>query len=164
MVWQMDYAENYTCRAQDEVQSVHWNQAQVILCTSVSWFRNQIIPVITSDTHQHNKSTVVPFTDQILSNTPDEVKHIKIWADGPASQFKNQHVMASMPMLFAKHNVKLSQNFRATSHGKRPVDGVGVTLKQQAMEEVQTRKYVINNASEFFNAVQRSSGDNDKQY
>ena len=27
----------------------------------------------TCDTRQHNKLTVVPFTDQILSNTPDEV-------------------------------------------------------------------------------------------
>ena len=25
MVLKMDYAENYTCRAQDQVQSAHWN-------------------------------------------------------------------------------------------------------------------------------------------
>ena len=37
--------------------------------------------------------------------------------------------MASMPMLSAKHNVKLSWNFSATSHGKGPFDGVGATLK-----------------------------------
>ena len=72
---------------------------------------------------------MVSFTDQILSNTPDEVKHIKIWTDGPASQFKNQYVITSMPMLSAKHNVKLSWNFSATSHGKGPFDGVGATLK-----------------------------------
>ena len=154
----MDYAENYTCKSQDEVQLAHWNQAQVTLNTSVSWFRNQIIPhVIISDTRQHNKSTVVPFTYQILSNTPDEVKHIKIWTDGPASEFKSQYVMASMPMLSAKHNVKLSWNFSATSHSKRPIDGVGATLKRQVMEKVQTRKCIINNASGFFNAVQGSN-------
>ena len=130
MVLQMDYAENYKCRAQDEVQSAHWNQDQVTHYTSVFWFRNQIIPhVIKSDTRQHNKSTVVPFTDQILSNTTHEGKHIKIWTDGPASHFKNQYVMASMPMLSAKHNVKLSWNFSATSHGKGPFDGVDATLK-----------------------------------
>ena len=130
VVLQMDYAENYKCRAQDEVQSAHWNQDQVTHYTSVFWFRNQIIPhVIKSDTRQHNKSTVVPFTDQILSNTPHEGKHIKIWTDGPASHFKNQYVMASMPMLSAKHHVKLSWNFSATSHDKGPIDGVGATLK-----------------------------------
>ena len=61
--------------------------------------------------------------------------------------------MASMPMLSAKHNVKLSWNFNATSHAKGPFDGEGATLKRQAMEKVQTRKCGINNASEFFNAV-----------
>ena len=128
------------------------------LYTSVLWFRNQIIPhVIISDTRQHNKSAVVPFTDQILSNTPDEVKHIEIWTDGPASQFKNQYVMTSVPMLSVKHNVNLSWNFSATSHVKGPIDGVGATLKQQAMEKVQTRKCVINNASEYFNAIQGSN-------
>ena len=100
---------------------------------------------------------MVPFTVQILSNTPDEVKHIKIWADGPASQFKNQYVITSMPILSAKHNVNLSWNFSATSHGKGSIDGVGATLKRQAMEKVQIRKCVINNASEFFNAVQGSN-------
>ena len=131
----MDYAEDYTCGAQGEVQSTHWNQAQVTFYTSVSWFRNQIIPYVNIiDTHQHNKSTVVPFTDQILSNTADEVKHIKTWIDGPASQFKNQYVMASMPMLSAKNNMKLSWNFSAASHGKGPIDGVGATLKRRAME------------------------------
>ena len=88
------------------------------------------------------------------SNTPDEVKHIKIWIDWPVSQFKNQYVMASMP---TKHNVKLPWKFSATSHGKGPIDGVGATLKWQAVEKVQTRKCIINNAKELFNAVQRSN-------
>ena len=57
-------------------------------------------------------------------------------------------------MLSAKHNVKLSWNFSVTSHGQGPIDGVGVTLKRQAMEKVQTRRCVINNASENFNSVQ----------
>ena len=35
-VLQMDYAENYTCIARDEIQSGHWNQAQVTLFTSVT--------------------------------------------------------------------------------------------------------------------------------
>ncbi len=33
-VLQMDFAENYTCTTQDEIQSAHWNQNQVTLFTS----------------------------------------------------------------------------------------------------------------------------------
>ena len=31
VVLQMDFAENYSCSAQDEIQSAHWNQNQVTL-------------------------------------------------------------------------------------------------------------------------------------
>ena len=51
----------------------------------------------------------------------------------------------------------LSWNFSATSHGKGSINGVGATLKRQAMEKIQTRKCVINNASEVFDAVQGSN-------
>ena len=35
-VLQMNFADNFTCMAQDEVQSAHWNQAQVTLFTAVT--------------------------------------------------------------------------------------------------------------------------------
>lgn len=34
---QIDFAENYTCLWQDEVQSAHWNKRQVTIFSSVSW-------------------------------------------------------------------------------------------------------------------------------
>ena len=157
MMLQMDYAENYSCRAQDEVQTAHWNQEQVTLYTSVTWFRDHICShVIVSDSQSHNKSTVVPFTHKLLDEKPSDVTHVKIWTDGPPSQFKNQFAMASMNMS-KKHNVKLSWNFSATSHGKGPVNGVGATLKRHAMEKVQTSKVTINNVNEFYQAVRDSN-------
>ena len=60
-------------------------------------------------------------------------------------------------MLSRKHNMSLTWNFSATSHGKGTVDGVGTTLKRQAMEKVQTNKVVVNNADEFYQAVQDSN-------
>ena len=35
---QVDFVENYTCLAQDEVQSAHWKQSQITLFTCVTWF------------------------------------------------------------------------------------------------------------------------------
>ena len=37
---QVDFAENYTCRHQDEVQSAHWHQKQVTLFTVAVWINN----------------------------------------------------------------------------------------------------------------------------
>ena len=35
---QVDFVENYTCLAQDEVQSAHCKQSQITLFTCVTWF------------------------------------------------------------------------------------------------------------------------------
>ena len=53
---QVDFAENYTCLAQDEVQSAHWHQKQITLFTSVSWFQGQTqSAVVISDNLTHDK-------------------------------------------------------------------------------------------------------------
>ena len=88
--------------------------------------------VIVSDSREHNKTSIVVFTNKLLELKPEWVKHVKIWTDGPKSQFKNKYVMYSMQMLSDKHNVQISWNFSATSHGKGPVDGIGATLKRVA--------------------------------
>ena len=85
-------------------------------------------------TCQYNKSTIVPFTNRTLSAKPADVTQVKIWTDGPVSQFKNQYVMVSMNMLPKKHSMSLTWNFSATSHGKGPIDGVGATLKVKSSQ------------------------------
>ena len=103
---------------------------------------------------EHSKTSVVIFLDEILQNFPPEIEDLRIWTDGPTSQFKNKFVMEGMKMLSVKHNIPLSWNFSATSHGKGPVDGIGGCLKRIAMEKVKTRQCSINNADEFCQAVQ----------
>eukprot|EP00112_Aurelia_sp_Birch-Aquarium-sp1_P023526 Seg7039.2 transcript_id=Seg7039.2/GoldUCD/mRNA.D3Y31 product="hypothetical protein" protein_id=Seg7039.2/GoldUCD/D3Y31 len=156
-VLQMDFAENYSCSAQDEVQSAHWNQNQVTLFTTVSWLKGKVVShVIVSDFMEHTKTAVVIFLDEILQNFPSEIEELRIWTDGPTSQFKNKFVMEGMKTLSIKHNIPLSWNFSATSHGKGPVDGIGGCLKRIAMEKVKTRQCSINNAKEFCQAVEGS--------
>ena len=70
-VLQMDFAENYTCVAQDEIQSAHWNQSQVTLFTTVTWLKGEVMSkVIVSDCMQHTKTTVMVFLDEILETLP----------------------------------------------------------------------------------------------
>ena len=132
---------------------------QITLYTPVSWFRDQIIShVVVSDYMQHNKTSAVIFTDKILAKLPDDVREVKIWTDGPASQFKNKYVIAAMKALSCNcHGVKLVWNFFATSHGKGPVDGVGGTLKRIAAEKVRSRQCIINGMIDFVAAVRDSS-------
>ena len=158
-VVQMDLSENYTCIAQDEIQSAHWNQGQITLYTSVSWFRDQILShVVVSDFMQHNKTSAVIFSHEILAKLPHDVTEVKIWTDEPARQFKNKYVIDAMKELSRNcHNVKLVWNFFATSHGKGPVDGVEATLKRIAADKVRSRQCIINGMADFIAAVGDSS-------
>jgi len=155
----MDLSENYTCIAQDEIQSAHWNQGQITLYTSVSWFRDQILShVVVSDFMQHNKTSAVIFSHEILAKLPHDVTEVKIWTDEPARQFKNKYVIDAMKELSRNcHNVKLVWNFFATSHGKGPVDGVEATLKRIAADKVRSRQCIINGMADFIAAVGDSS-------
>ena len=94
----------------------------------------------------HAKTAVVVFLHEILQNIPTSITEVRIWTDGPASQFKNRFVMEAMRML----------SDSATSHGKGPVDGIEGCLKRSATEKVKTRQCVINDAKDFVHAVEGS--------
>jgi hypothetical protein len=85
---QIDFAENYTCIAQDEVQSFHWVQPQVSLFTISAWYNGQHYPaIIVSDDLDHSKRSIIPYLEKILKDFPVGISHVSIWSDGPSPQF-----------------------------------------------------------------------------
>ena len=91
----MDFAENYACTAQDEVQSAHWKQAQIKLYTSVAWFRSDIfLHIIIGDNLKHDKYAVVVHLSEILEYKPEYVHFLKVLKT-KNSQFKNKYVMGA---------------------------------------------------------------------
>ena len=127
---QVDFAENYTCTAQDEVQSAHQH-----------------------DHLKHGKTPIVVFMDQPFSLKNPDINTIKVWSDGPNSQFKNKYVIGSLDLLSKKHDIDIIWNFSATSHGKGSVDDVGATVKREASQKILTRRHAINNLDDFEMAV-----------
>ena len=108
--------------------------------------------VVLSDNMQHNKTTAVIFTDQMLSKMPNWVQEVWVWTDGPASQFKNRFIVVTMDLL-SKHLIKIRWNYFATSHGKGPVNGVGGTLKHFPADKVRIRQCTINSMDDFITAA-----------
>ena len=136
-VIQVDFSENFTCSAQDEVQSFHWVQPQVSLFTIAAWYSGEHHPmVIVSDNLDHTKQTVVAYMDRILEEIPKEINKVSVWSDGPSSQFKNRYIAASLKVLQKKHKLQVIKwNYFATSHGKGPIDGTGGKLEHMSYLE-----------------------------
>ena len=96
----MDFAENYSCRSLDEVQTAYWNQTAVTLHPVVVYFRTdeQLMHksyVIVSDEMGHSSSTVCTFLDAIipeLKQIDPQLKKIHYWTDSPSSQYSNRFI------------------------------------------------------------------------
>ena len=157
-VIQLDFAENYKCIAQDEIQNDHWNQAQLSIFTVTVWIAGLITSyALVSDDLDHSKDTIVPYVDKILESLPQNIKKVHFWSDGPTSQFKNKFVAKSIGLLQKRHKMTIHWSYFATSHGKGPVDGVGGALKREIWTKVKTRGSMVRNAAEFFDAHNKNS-------
>lgn len=150
---QIDFAENFVCEAQDEVQNAHWNQRQLTLFTTAFNFNDVFqSKVFVSDFLNHTKDSIIPYLYKLISEIPQSLKLLKIWSDGPSSQFKNRFVAAMIPNLEKFFKIKIIWNFFATSHGKGCIDGIGATTKTIVRKHIRSRDCIVNNASDFVKA------------
>ena len=93
---------------------------------------------------KHDKKAVIVLLDELLSKI-EHADVLKVWSDGPNSQFKNRYVMEALKLLCVRHNIDIKWNFSATSHGKGPVDGVGTAVKREAWNKIRNRICIVNN-------------------
>ena len=111
-------------------------------------------------THQENsyKFAVTAFLKVILdeiksSESFKEVQEVRVWTDGPSSQYKNRYIFYLLqqiqPLL---EPITLVWNFFATSHGKGPCDGLGGTVKRIVQRKIRTGAEV-RSAQDFCQAV-----------
>lgn len=155
---QIDFAENFVCQFQDEIQVAHWNQKQVSLFTSALYFNGQFhAKVLVSDCTIHTKDTIVTYLCKILDVLPPSLKILKIWSDGPSSQFKNKFIAALIPILENRYGLKIVWNYFATAHGKGCIDGIGATVKCVVRKHILARDCVVNNASDLVAAFKRTA-------
>ena len=89
---------------------------------------------------EHTKKAVVPFLDEVLKVFPPGIEEVRVWIDGPSSQFKNRFVKASIKTLTQRRGINLCWNFSATSHGNGPVNGIGGCLKRGSHESENGKK------------------------
>ncbi|XP_048581390.1 uncharacterized protein LOC125561309 [Nematostella vectensis] len=165
-VIQVDFAENYSCKFQDEIQSAHWAQTNVTLFTVAIWTKPKDAErvceshVIVSDELKHDKNAVAVFMWQVISDfvkqRHPEVTKVYIFSDGPSSQFKNRFIVSFLHKL--EEVVHVQWNFFATSHGKGAVDGIGGTIKRLVWNAVKSnRDNIVCDAQSFFQVASSQS-------
>ena len=160
---QMDFAQNYSCLFQDEIQSAHWRQRQITLYTIMAYHRqSKLAVVMVSDVLEHDKRAVAAFTFEALNLIKEQmstVKEVAVWTDGPSSQYKNKYIFNLLPKLSSKFDMRVSWNYFSTSHGKGPNDALGGNVKAIIHRLVVTRKACVTSAATFSAALEATSSN-----
>lgn len=153
-VLQMDFAENFSTIAQDEIQSAHWSHGQITVFTAVAWLAGGKVCsyVVVSDDLLHGKVSVWVYFKCIIEELKKEcpqLRKLKIFSDGCAAQFKNKFTLSNLLYMQEDFGISADWSFLATSHGKGAVDGVGGIVKRCVWLRVKSRKVIINSADDF---------------
>lgn len=131
---QVDFAENFNMKEQDEIQKAHWNSTPLSIFTAFVWSKNGNFSfALPSLDVTHSKFVVDAALNLILNHIETilpNVKEVHCFSDGAASQFKQRFHFRNLIEIATNHDIQLSWHFFATSHGKGVVDGIGGVVKR----------------------------------
>ena len=166
MIVQLDFAENFSCRSHEEVQSAYFNMTSVTLHPTVVYWKNESGDlthksfVTVSDEMSHKSSTVLAFLDDLipeLKKIDDQLTVIHYWSDSPSSQYRNKFMFDAISNHEALYGCCARWNYFESGHGKGPCDGLGGTCKRMADEAIRSGKAVIVDAEGFYEWGKSSS-------
>jgi len=161
VVWNLDFAENYSCVCQMEIQSAHWYHQQVTVHPVVTYYNCEQCPeavqedvIFISDDLKHDAHAVHQFismTNIHLTQTRKlKITHEVQFSDGCASQYKSITPFCDISYAKEDYGFTIERHFYGSRHGKGPSDGTGAVIKSSARRAVNGQQCVINNSTELF--------------
>ncbi|XP_072179230.1 uncharacterized protein [Diadema setosum] len=160
-----DFAENFSCRYQDEVQSVYWGYEAatlhpiiaVYLCPKCGDPKTHSLVMISNDkTHDyHAVRTFTTIAIDHLKKTlgPEAITQVVRFSDGCGIQYKSKGPFLDLSYAKSDYGVEFRHEYYGSRHGKGPSDGESGTIKRQATDAVLSRTAVISDAHDFFTFV-----------
>lgn len=162
----MDFAMNYTCFLQDEVQSYHWSPPQVTIhpCYTYINTSKECAPptqteaiIIISPDPQHDAAAVAKFLSvcsEHLKKSYPGITEMFQFSDCCASQYRCITSFADISFSQEDIGLKVQRHYFESSHGKSPADGQGLVVKRAATIAVTRREAQIRSAEEFYQFCQ----------
>ena len=151
-----DFAQNYLCKHQKEVQGLHWRHDQVTVMPTVAHYKcvkchqlttHEIVHV--SEDFKHDAHLVKVFTARLVSvlkeNNVDICKIIEFTDQAP-SQYKNKMTFNHL----CNYKIPIQKNYFGVRHGKSSCDACTSRVKQGVTRLVQSEQEVVNDAQTFY--------------
>ena len=132
----VDFAENFNIKQQQEIMSGLWQSQAVTIYTAVINIQNSSTSsAVVSDEWHHDKYYVAAYNTAILDKSGaillEKITVLHIVRDGTGNQFKNRFTVSNILRPNAIHPTleEVERMLLATAQGKGSVDGVGGTVK-----------------------------------
>ena len=150
-----DFAQNYLCSHQNEVQGLHWHHKQVIVMPTVAHYlcpqcrgnvTHEIVHV--SEDLKHDTHPIKVFTnrsEQILKNSGIAVHKIIEFTNQAPSQYKNKTAFHYLK----DRKFPVVKNCFGVCHGKSSCDACTGRVKQGVTRLVKAGTEVVNSAKIF---------------
>ena len=155
-----DFAENFTCFFQDEVQSVHWTRNQVTIHPLVTYYRCRddglIIKesfIAISDDLKHDCHAVYTFMARVITmlrSRGQNFNKVIQFSDGCTGQYKGKTAFLDLSFAEEELGVTIERHFFGTRHGKSVCDGEIGMLKRCSSSAVKAGKVVIGCAEDLY--------------
>lgn len=156
----VDFAENYLCRHQNEIQSAHWAYKQITVVPCVLQYhcqtRSNCQDLMTeylvglSDDLQHDAAFTKKVIDDALTHLQSKgITNVYIFSDGCSAHFKSKLPFYRLSSLAKDHpEILIERHFFGSGHGKSLSNSCGGTVKSAAARAVACGQVCIQNANE----------------
>ena len=159
----LDFAENYGCFHQDEIQSAHWAVNQVTVHPLVCYYScstcevRHVIQeafVVISDHLKHDGHAVQHFTTLAMTHLRGArgvtVNRLVEFTDGCAGQYKSKQPFCDITFAAVDFHVARERHYFGSRHGKGPSDRVSGVVKSAVRRAVVGRRAVIDGAATMY--------------
>lgn len=156
----IDFAENYSCTSQNEVQSAHWSKESVTIHPAIVYYRcpdcqdfvEECCDIVSEDL-THDAHAVNVFLHRIFAHLKDvrglTINKAYIMSDGCASQYKSKVPFSDAANGITDFGCIIQRDYYGSRHGKNRCDGEGGVLKSRVTRAVKNGEAEIINASSF---------------
>ncbi|PIK36573.1 hypothetical protein BSL78_26595 [Apostichopus japonicus] len=161
----LDFAENYKCAYQREVQSAYYSQDSVTVHPIVNYYRcpqcDQLVTescIMISNDLTHDYHLVNAFQQVVCQHLTLArklpVTRLYRYSDGCSSQYKSKGPISDISYSIEDYGFPIQHNFSGTRHGKGASDGESAVVKFHASTAVKTGSVIIKDARGLYDYCQ----------
>ncbi|XP_063445276.1 uncharacterized protein LOC134725403 isoform X1 [Mytilus trossulus] len=164
IVLTIDFAENFSCFSQHEIQGAHWAKDSVTIHPCIALYRcpkdghivDECIDIVSNDL-LHDNHAVHTFLLEVVNHLKQQQKikidHAFILSDGCAAQYKSRVPIMDVSCSSEDFGFTVERCFYGSRHGKNRCDGEAGVIKSKASRAIKNSEACIPDARSFLQCV-----------